>query len=85
MLLSAQGLVYRQKKEMRHLHKLELVLAKEHELKTIGVQAAAAAHSLSTPLSTIKLVAKELEKEMGNEEKYAKDIKLLLSQSSKMW
>jgi len=71
------------RKRVEALTKLELVLAKEHELKTIGVQAAAAAHSLSTPLSTIKLVAKELEKEMGNEEKYAKDIKLLLSQSSK--
>jgi two-component system, sensor histidine kinase RegB len=65
------------------LIKMELVLAKEHELKIIGVQAAAAAHSLSTPLSTIKLVAKELEKEIGNEAKYAKDIKLLLSQSSR--
>ena len=65
------------------LTKMELVLAKEHELKIIGVQAAAAAHSLSTPLSTIKLVAKELEKEIGNDKKYSKDIKLLLSQSSR--
>ena len=71
------------RKRAEALTKLELVLAKEHELKTIGVQAAAAAHSLSTPLSTIKLVAKELEKEIGNKEKYAKDIKLLLSQSIK--
>jgi len=63
------------------LNKMELILAKEHELKIIGVQAAAAAHSLSTPLSTIKLVAKELKKEIGNNEKYSKDIKLLLSQS----
>ena len=71
------------RKRAEALIKLELVLAKEHELKTIGVQAAAAAHSLSTPLSTIKLVAKELEKDMGNKEKYSKDIKLLLSQSSR--
>ena len=71
------------RKRTEALIKLELVLAKEHELKTIGVQAAAAAHSLSTPLSTIKLVAKELEKEIGNNEKYSKDIKLLLSQSSR--
>jgi len=71
------------RKRTEALIKLELVLAKEHELKTIGVQAAAAAHSLSTPLSTIKLVAKELEKEIGNNKKYAKDIKLLLSQSSR--
>jgi len=65
------------------LNKMELVLAKEHELKIIGVQAAAAAHSLSTPLSTIKLVAKELEKEIGNNSKYSKDINLLLSQTSR--
>ena len=65
------------------LIKMELVLAKEHELKIIGVQAAAAAHSLSTPLSTIKLVAKELDKEIGSNSKYSKDIKLLLSQSSR--
>ena len=70
------------RKRTEALNKLELVLAKEHELKAIGVQAAAA-HSLSTPLSTIKLVAKELEKEIGNKEKYSKDIKLLLSQSSR--
>ena len=55
------------RKRAEALTKLELVLAKEHELKTIGVQAAAAAHSLSSPLSTIKLVAKELEKEIGNQ------------------
>ena len=69
------------RKRTEALNKLELVLAKEHELKTIGVQAAAAAHSLSTPLSTIKLVSKELEKEIGQNEKYSKDIKLLYNQS----
>ena len=69
------------RKRTEALNKLELVLAKEHELKTIGVQAAAAAHSLSTPLSTIKLVSKELEKEMGKNDKYSKDIKLLHSQA----
>jgi len=71
------------RKRTEALNKLELVLAKEHELKTIGVQAAAAAHSLSTPLSTIKLVSKELEKEIGSESKYFKDIKLLQSQASR--
>ena len=69
------------RKRTEALNKLELVLAKEHELKTIGVQAAAAAHSLSTPLSTIKLVSRELEKEIGNNQKYSKDIKLLYNQS----
>ena len=75
------GLVTRKRTDA--LTKMELVLAKEHELKIIGVQAAAAAHSLSTPLSTIKLVAKELEKEIGSNKKYSKDIKLLISQSTR--
>ena len=69
------------RKRTEALNRLELVLAKEHELKSIGVQAAAAAHSLSTPLSTIKLVSKELEKEMENDSKYSKDIKLLNAQA----
>jgi len=69
------------RKRTKALNRLEMVLAKEHELKTIGVQAAAAAHSLSTPLSTIKLVSKELEKETKNNDKYSKDIKLLHSQA----
>ena len=69
------------RKRTEALNKLELVLAKEHELKTIGVQAAAAAHSLSTPLSTIQLVSKELEKEISSNNKHSKDIKLLHSQA----
>ena len=52
------------RKRTEALNKLELILAKEHELESIGLQAAAAAHSLGTPLSTITVVAKELEKEI---------------------
>ena len=69
------------RKRSEALNKLELVLAKEHELKTIGVQAAAAAHSLSTPLSTIRVIVKELEKELGSQSKHSKDINLLMSQT----
>ena len=39
------------------------IMAKENELLSLGGQAAAAAHSLGTPLSTILLTAKELKKE----------------------
>ena len=53
------------RKRTQALNKLELILAKEHELESIGLQSAAAAHSLGTPLSTITVVAKELEKEIG--------------------
>jgi two-component system sensor histidine kinase RegB len=71
------------RKRREALNKLELILAKEHELESIGLQAAAAAHSLGTPLSTITVVAKELEKEIGNDSKYSKDINLLLSQTKR--
>ena len=71
------------RKRTEALNKLELILAKEHELESIGLQAAAAAHSLGTPLSTITVVAKELEKEIGSNSKYAKDVDLLLSQTKR--
>jgi len=71
------------RKRTEALNKLELVLAKEHELESIGVQAAAAAHSLGTPLSTITVIARELEKDIGNNSKYSNDIKLLLTQTKR--
>ena len=58
-------------------------MAKENELLSLGGQAAAAAHSLGTPLSTILLTAKELQKEFGDNEKIKKDIELLVSQSGR--
>ncbi len=71
------------RKRTEALNKLELILAKEHELESIGLQAAAAAHSLGTPLSTITVVVKELEKEIGDNPKFSKDINLLLSQTKR--
>ncbi len=71
------------RKRTEALNRLELILAKEHELESIGLQAAAAAHSLGTPLSTITVVAKELKKEIGENSEYTKDINLLLSQTKR--
>ena len=71
------------RKRTEALNKLELILAKEHELESIGLQAAAAAHSLGTPLSTITVIVRELEKEIGKNPKYSKDIDLLLSQTKR--
>ena len=61
--------------------KIQELMAKENELLSLGGQAAAAAHSLGTPLSTILLIAKELQKEFGNNHKIKKDLDLLVSQS----
>ena len=58
-------------------------MAKEYQLDSLGGLAAAAAHSLGTPLATISVVAKELKKEIGNKSKYSKDLDLLISQSKR--
>ena len=62
------------------LTKMEEVMATEHELLSLGGQAAAAAHSLGTPLSTIKIIVHDLEKQFKDEEDIKKDIELLSSQ-----
>ena len=58
-------------------------MAKENELLSLGGQAAAAAHSLGTPLSTILLTVKELQKDFKDNEKLKKDLDLLVSQSNR--
>ena len=62
------------------LDKLEQVIAKEHELVSLGGQAAAAAHSLNTPLSTIKVISQDMYKQFKDEKDIKKDIELLVSQ-----
>ena len=69
------------KKRSEALKKLQEVISKEYELESLGGQAAAAAHSLGTPLATISVVAKELKKEIGDNEEFSKDIDLLISQT----
>tara|TARA_B100000029_G_scaffold506711_1_gene589938 strand:+ start:29 stop:1309 length:1281 start_codon:yes stop_codon:yes gene_type:complete len=61
------------------LNKIQQLIAKEHELVSLGGQAAAAAHSLATPLSTIKLITQELTKSLKGNKDIEKDM-ILLSQ-----
>jgi len=62
------------------LNKMEEVMAKEHEMLSLGGQAAAAAHSLGTPLSTIKIITQELKQQLKNNKTIIQDINLLSSQ-----
>ena len=62
------------------LNKMEEVMAKEHEMLSLGGQAAAAAHSLGTPLSTIKIITQELMKQLKNKKDVIQDVELLSSQ-----
>jgi two-component system sensor histidine kinase RegB len=61
----------------------ELVLQREQHLSALDGLAAAAAHELGTPLATITLVAKEMEKALGDDPKYREDVTLLRSQSER--
>tara|TARA_B100001057_G_scaffold347827_1_gene349139 strand:+ start:390 stop:1661 length:1272 start_codon:yes stop_codon:yes gene_type:complete len=62
------------------LNKMEEIMAKEHEMLSLGGQAAAAAHSLGTPLSTIKIITQELREQLKDNKDVVQDIKLLSSQ-----
>ena len=62
------------------LNKMEEIMSKEHELLSLGGQAAAAAHSLGTPFSTMKIISTDLLKRFKDNEDVKKDIELLSSQ-----
>ena len=68
------------RKRKEALNKMEEVMAKEHEMLSLGGQAAAAAHSLGTPLSTIKIISQELLLQFKDNKEVLQDIKLLSSQ-----
>ena len=71
------------RKRKKAYDKIQELMSKENELLSLGGQAAAAAHSLGTPLSTILLTAKELQKDFPNDLKLKKDLDLLVSQSNR--
>ena len=62
------------------LNKMEEIMSKEHELLSLGGQAAAAAHSLGTPFSTMKIISSDLLKQFKNDAEVKKDLDLLVSQ-----
>jgi two-component system sensor histidine kinase RegB len=61
----------------------ELVLAREQHISQLDGLAAAAAHALGTPLSTISVVARELERAIEPGSPHAEDIRLLRQQSQR--
>lgn len=62
------------------LQETQLALSRTQKLAAVGALAAAAAHELGTPLSTIAVVAKELARDMPQGSEQAEDAALLLSQ-----
>ena len=61
----------------------ELVLTREQHLTQIDGLAAAAAHELGTPLSTIFLISRELERTIADDSPLASDMKTLREQAQR--
>ena len=61
----------------------ELVLAREQHLSQLDGLAAAAAHELGTPLSTIAVIAKELENAIRADSPHGEDVRLLREQATR--
>ena len=61
----------------------ELVLAREQHLSQLDGLAAAAAHELGTPLSTISVIAKELENAIAADAPHGDDVRLLREQANR--
>ena len=59
----------------------QMALAREQRVSALGGLAAAAAHELGSPLSTIAVAAKELARDVPADSPYADDVRLLVSQS----
>lgn len=61
----------------------QLALAREHRLSSLGALATAAAHELGTPLGTIAVVARELERALPKGSSECEDVHLLREQAER--
>lgn len=62
---------------------MQLALAREQKAAALGALAAAAAHELGSPLSTIAVVARELERRLAEDSDLREDLTLLRSESAR--
>jgi two-component system sensor histidine kinase RegB len=62
---------------------MQLALAREQKAAALGALAAAAAHELGSPLSTIVVVARELERRQLDDNALREDLALLRSESAR--
>jgi two-component system sensor histidine kinase RegB len=61
----------------------QLALSREHRLAALGALATAAAHELGTPLGTIAIVARELERSLPENSAEIEDVRLLREQAER--
>lgn len=79
--------VFRVAEEMRRmsdaLSEAQASLDREQRLSSLGALAAAAAHELGSPLGTISVIAKELQRDLPVDSPLRADVDLLMSQSDR--
>ncbi|HVM83696.1 MAG TPA: ActS/PrrB/RegB family redox-sensitive histidine kinase [Candidatus Binatia bacterium] len=79
--------VYRVAQESRRLSDAlaaaQAALDREQSLSSLGALAAAAAHELGSPLGTISLVSRELQRDLAPDNPLRSDVDLLVSQSQR--
>ena len=61
----------------------QLALSREHRLAALGALATAAAHELGTPLGTIAVVARELERSLPKDSPDIEDVRLMREQADR--
>ena len=71
------------RRQERAFAAVQLALAREQQLSALGGQAAAVAHALGTPLSTINVIAKELVRETPPSHPLAEEVNELLGEAQR--
>jgi two-component system sensor histidine kinase RegB len=61
----------------------QLALAREQQVSALGGLAAAAAHELGSPLGTIAIAAREIERELPPDSPIAEDVRLVISETDR--
>ncbi len=70
------------RRRQRALVATQAALARAQQLSAVGGLAAAAAHELGSPLGTIRLIASDLERQLGNDPDFGDDVRLLKQEAA---
>jgi two-component system sensor histidine kinase RegB len=83
-LVITLGVLLRKTNQLnRSLNATQLALAKEQKMAALGALAAASAHELGSPLSTISLVAKDMLSSLPEISPLLEDVRMIISQGDR--